>query len=136
MKLLKSLILVVAAGLVMTACGGGASSSNPSDVVKKYMDAQMSTDFAAMKECVAKELIPTIDAQIAAFEAMTPEQKAQVEEAKKLAEQVKFDVGEAVIAEDGNSATVTIKVDFMGQSMENNWTLIKEDGNWKINSLM
>jgi len=136
MKLLKSLILVVAAGLVMTACGGGASSSNPSDVVKKYMDAQMSTDFAAMKECVAKELIPTIDAQIAALEAMSPEEKQQVEQQMEFAKQIKYEVGEAEIAEDGNSATVTVTIDFMGQSIPQQHSLVKEDGNWKINSLM
>ena len=136
MKLLKSLILVVAAGLVMTACGGGASSDNPTDVVKTYMDAQMGPDFATMKKCVAKDLIPTIDAQIEAYEAMTPEQKQQAEEYKKMTEQIKFEYEEAKISEDGNSATVTMKVDFMGQSMDNNISLIKEDGSWKISSLM
>ena len=135
MKLLKSLILVVAAGLVMTACGGGASSGNPSDVVKTLMDAQMSNDFKTIKGCVTKDLIPFIDEQIEAFEAMTPEQKAQAEEMKKFAEQMKFDVGEAVISEDGNSATVTVKIDFMGQQIDNNFSLAKEDGKWKVNSL-
>jgi len=111
------------------------SSDNPSDVVKKIMDASMNFDFVAMKEYVTRELIPIIEQQIVAFETMTPEQKAQTEEYKKFAEQMKFDVGEAEISEDGNFATVPVKVDFMGQSMDNNISLVKEDGKWKIRQL-
>jgi ABC-type transporter MlaC component len=134
MKLLKSLILVVAAGLVMTACGGG-KSENPSDVVKKVFEAQKNYDFDAVKQYVVKDLIPLIDQQVAALDALSDEEKEQFEESKKLYAQVQYEVGEAVVAEDENSATVSVKVTFMGQENSVDIPLVKEDGVWKVSRL-
>ncbi|MDR2125768.1 MAG: DUF4878 domain-containing protein [Prevotellaceae bacterium] len=128
MKLLKSLILVVAAGLVITACGGGAST--PSDVVKKFNEATLKLDLKEAKKYVAKAHYEDIDKLIAKIE--TPEVQPMLEVFKASVKDAKFEIIGEEIAEDGNTATVKVKVSVMGQENEEDTPLIKEDGQWKI----
>ncbi|MDR0420964.1 MAG: DUF4878 domain-containing protein [Prevotellaceae bacterium] len=132
MKLLKSLVLVVAAGLIMTACGGNASK--PSDVAKKVMEATLQFDFKEVKKYVVKDLIPTVEESIAQTE--TEEGKQMLAMYKSIMENVTFEVVGEEIAEDGNSAVVTVKVKGpAGEEDEQAINLVKEDGAWKIDKL-
>jgi ABC-type glycerol-3-phosphate transport system substrate-binding protein len=130
MKLLKSLMLVVAAGLMLTACGGGSSAS-PSEVAKKFVEATVNLDFEEVKKYIAKEHFESIDKATKQLES--PEAKAYLETYKALAKDVKVEVVSEEISEDGNSATVTLSYAIMGQTQEQKLPLIKEDGAWKIN---
>jgi ABC-type glycerol-3-phosphate transport system substrate-binding protein len=131
MKLLKNLVLVVAAGLMMTACGGGGAT--PSEVAKKAMEATFNFDSNALKDLVAKDLIPAVEEAIAQQES--EEGKAQIEMAKGFLKEAKFEVVGEEIAEDGNTATVTVKVSAMGQEDEQTLNLVKEEGKWKLSAL-
>jgi PBP1b-binding outer membrane lipoprotein LpoB len=129
MKLLKSLILVVAAGLMITACGG--SGATPVEVVQKFAEATVNLDFAKAKQYVVKEHQAAYDEVAARFES--PEAQAQLELFKAAAKLTTIDVVEKEISEDGNTAVVTLKISGAGQSNEEDVRLIKEDGEWKIN---
>lgn len=132
MKLVKSLVLVVAAGLIIAACGG---TSTPSDVVQKVLKAQTSLDFGTVKKHVVKDLVPQIEEAEKAFE--TPEVKEAMERLKAAADQVKYDVVKEEI--DGDNAKVTVKITALGQEQEQEQELIiplvKEDGAWKVSKL-
>jgi hypothetical protein len=130
MKLLKSLVLVVAAGLMIAACGG---ASTPSDVVKKVLDAQASFDYGTVKKYVVKDLVPQIEEVEKQFES--PEAKAAIEASKVLEgdQQVKYDVVKEEI--DGDSAKVTVKMSVAGREQEFTLPLVKEDGAWKVSTL-
>ncbi|MDR1983981.1 MAG: DUF4878 domain-containing protein [Prevotellaceae bacterium] len=131
MKLLKSLVLVVAAGLIMTACGGGGAT--PSEVAKKALEATFKFDMETVKGLVVADLVPKVEESIKQSE--TEEGKAQIEMVKGLLQDVKIEVVEEKIAEDGNTATVTVKVSAMGQEDEQTLNLVKEDGKWKLSAL-
>ncbi|MDR1346990.1 MAG: DUF4878 domain-containing protein [Prevotellaceae bacterium] len=128
MKLLKSMVLVLMAGLIMTACGGGAT---PSDVVKKFSEASLNFDFKELSKYVAKEHVDSYNKLAEQFEA--PEAKAYLETMKTMAKDSKFEILGETISEDGNTATVKVKTSAMGQEKEDDVNLIKEDGQWKIN---
>ncbi|MDR2292344.1 MAG: DUF4878 domain-containing protein [Prevotellaceae bacterium] len=130
MKLVKSLVLVVAAGLIIAACGG---TSTPSDVVQKVLKAQTSLDFGTVKKHVVKDLVPQIEEAEKAFE--TPEVKEAMERLKAAADQVKYDVVKEEI--DGDNAKVTVKITALGQEQEQELIipLVKEDGAWKVSKL-
>ncbi|MDR2653538.1 MAG: DUF4878 domain-containing protein [Prevotellaceae bacterium] len=131
MKLLKSLVLVVAAGLMMTACGGGAT---PSEVAKKVMDATLKFDFKEVKKYVAKDLVPLVEQSIVQTE--TEEGKQMLEAYKALVKDVKVEVVSEEIAEDGNTAKVTVKTTTpTGEVDEDTLSLVKEEGGWKVAKL-
>ena len=126
MKFLKSLALVVAAGLIITGCGGG---NTPSAVAKKWMDACKNFDPASAKKYVSNDFQAKYDEAIEAMEA--PETKANLELAKSFMKDLKFNVSDEKI--DGDVATVSITVSFMGQEDSQVVYLKKEDGTWKVN---
>ena len=128
-KLFRSLALVVAAALMMTACGGGGGGATPLDVVKKYTEATQDFDFAKAKQYVSKDYLEAFNESIAMFES--PEMQPYLEIAKTAAKEAKVEFGEAKI--DGDNATVSVKTSTMGQEIESVITLVKEDGQWKIN---
>ncbi|MDR2064978.1 MAG: DUF4878 domain-containing protein [Prevotellaceae bacterium] len=128
MKLLKSLVLVVAAGLMITACGG---ASTPSDVVKKMNEATLNFDFKEAAKYVAKEHVESYNKLAEQFAA--PEAKDYIEGIKAMVKDAKFEILEEKIAEDGNTAVVKVKSSGMGQEKEEEVNLVKEDGQWKVN---
>ena len=127
MKLLKSLVFVVAAGLMITACGGG---NTPSDVAKKWAEACKNLDVATAKKYVSSQYQAKYDEAIAAME--TPAAKEQVALAKSFLKEVKIEVSDEKI--DGDEAQVNVKFIMMGQEDSQVVTLIKEDGKWKVNN--
>ncbi|MDR1553829.1 MAG: DUF4878 domain-containing protein [Prevotellaceae bacterium] len=132
MKLLKSLVLVVAAGLIMTACGGGGAT--PSEVAKKVMDATLKFDFNEVKKYVAKDIVPLVEQSIAQTE--TEEGKQMLEMYKNLVKDVKVEVVSEEIAEDGNTAKVTLKTTSpTGEVSEDTINLVKEEDGWKVKEL-
>ena len=131
MKLLKSLTLVVAAGLMITAYGKAEKGLTPSEVVKKFTEATINFDFAKAKEYVSTNVQSSYDEIIAHFEL--PELKEQLEMIKNMAKDVKVDIIEEKIEDD--VAHVTIKIHFGGdeEDREDVVNLIKEENEWKIN---
>ena len=128
MKLLKKLAFVLAASLMLTSCGGGGST--PSSVAKKFAEATKNLDFKEAKKYVAKEYAEDVDEIIEQLNS--PEAQAYMGMIKEMAKSAKIEVFGEKISDDGNSATVTIKTEVMGQTHEEDLPLIKEDGVWKV----
>ena len=128
MRLLKSLTLVVAVALMVTACGGGGGET-PSTVAKKCIEATMEFDFVKAKQYVSKEYQAATDKLIDKFNK--PELKEWIEQTRSAMKDTPIEVINEKI--DGNNATVTVKFSIMGRENKKDISLIKEDGSWKIN---
>jgi hypothetical protein len=126
MKSLKNIIIFGAISLFVASCG-----EKPSDVAKKFTEATLKFDFNEAKKYVAKAYYEDIDKLIEQIEA--PESQDVLEIIKANAKDAKIEIIEEQIAEDGNTATVKIKVSVMGEEDADNIPLIKEDGQWKVN---
>ena len=129
MKLLKTLVFVVAAGLMVTAYGQDAKKLTPSDVVNKFYEAALTFDFANAKEYVSKNFQEAYGEMVAKLEA--PEVKEQLEVMKELTKDAKIEIVSEDIDED--NAVVTVKIIMAEEEREDVIILIKEDDNWKIN---
>jgi hypothetical protein len=128
MKNLTKLILLMLACLPVISC----APKTPEEVVKIMIAATQKLDFATIKQHLASE-------RIARFEEAEKEMKENPNNAADFIFKIKdakIEIISEIISEDGNSATVIIKISQVkGEdgSFENNIDLIKENGEWKFN---
>ena len=131
MKLIKSLVLVFMASAMLISCGGGSSSS-PESVAENFYKAVMEFDFdKAAKYCTA-ESAASIKESKKMMDQIPAEQLKMIKEASKSN---KMEVVGTEISEDGNTATVSLKISgIMGMGGEDTLPikLEKENGEWKI----
>ncbi|MDR0660908.1 MAG: DUF4878 domain-containing protein [Prevotellaceae bacterium] len=121
MRTLKTLALVIAASLLLFACGG----SSPESVVSKYLDAVKAVDLKAAKECLSKPLAVE-------FEEMTRDfSEDEIKELKEENANMNVKVVRSEI--DGETAVVYLEEAHSDHSHERKIPLIKEDGQWKMN---
>ncbi len=106
-------ILVAACAIILVACGGGSDS--PEAVTTAFVKAISSKDFEGAKKYCTKNSASIIDG-LKSFAAMAPETKLSKEDCK-------CDVKD-------DKATCTFCC-AEGKS-EEKYTLVKEDGKWKV----
>jgi hypothetical protein len=121
MKKIATLILALSV-MTLISCGGSGSKGNsPSKVVKNYYEAIQAEKY---------------DKAISYFEQAEEMQAlvGKMEQTFREKEGVKtFQLGEEIISEDGNSATVeVITTHGDGEVEEMTFKLNKIDGEWKI----
>ena len=115
---LRTLVLGAVAGLVMTACGGGSSSS-PESVTESFIKALAAGDCDKALTMSTGTASETVDG--------TKESGCEGYESEI--------VGEVACTTEDESATCTCteKRDILGE-MTFNYDLEKVDGNWKISA--
>ncbi|MDR3286411.1 MAG: DUF4878 domain-containing protein [Prevotellaceae bacterium] len=118
----KTLLFAVLASMVFIGCGGGGNLS-PKEVAEKALSASKNFDYKTLKKYVEKSQIPKIE---------EAEKRNESPEDKELREKATFEVISETISDDGNSATVNVKITVDGDSFENDLNLVKEDGQWKV----
>ena len=119
--------------LLFNACGSiGGDSNSPEAVAKEFTESLKNGDFDKMSDLIYSE-------------GMTDEQKEQVvslmklgftmgdsEDIKKIKE-AEYSVVSSEVAEDGNSAKVTVRASYDGVDDDDVLDLKKDaDGNWKV----
>ena len=129
-KVILALIMVVGAMLAFTSC----DKESPTKVVKTYHDALVAQDFKAAMDCLcSKDGQPLSKEKKDNFAAMM-EEKAKKEDTKgnMIAS---YEVIEQKVAEDGKTATVTVKTKTVkGLEKTDKLNCILTDGKWYINS--
>lgn len=129
MKLIKSLAVILLALSMTTACKSGGA--NPEATAEKFIKAVQGFDFEEAKKYSSKESAAMID-MMKGFMAAAPAE--ELEKQKAEAKNTKIEVISSNVAEDGNTATVTLKATTPdGNSKEDKIDLVKEDGEWKVN---
>ncbi len=152
---MKKFALALAAVLVLAmACGGGAAT--PEQVVQRFLEAWNSGDGDGVVGCMSSEGLVELDGFIEILRAapdesvaqlammgieFTPEEVAELTVGQFLGAMLtseaasadmpdlsNVEIGETVIAEDGQTAVVNVTADGESEELE----LVLEDGNWKI----
>lgn len=123
MTRLMTLALAGAVALGLSACGGG---SGPEDAVKDFTQAASAKDYAKVCEMLDREFVAM--AEEADGGSCEDAMKQTLEDADVAADPDKLEVGEAVISEDGETATVPTT--YEGKKSE--VKLVKVDDAWKI----
>ncbi|MDR1552386.1 MAG: DUF4878 domain-containing protein [Prevotellaceae bacterium] len=129
MKNLKKLMLVISACLLITACG----PKSPKEVAKTVIMATKKLDFETLKKCVSSERLPGIAKEEKNFKE-NPEEAADFMLMVKDAE---IEIISETISEDGNSATVIVKISKVrgeDRALEKDIYLVKENGEWKFDA--
>ncbi|MDR2894911.1 MAG: DUF4878 domain-containing protein [Alistipes sp.] len=136
MKKLIYFVLAIAAAGVVASCGGGAST--PGAAAKTYMEAMAAGNYDKFMdgiymdpEDVADEDPETIERQKTMLKAMLEEKGAQsIEENGKIE---KIEVLSEEIAEDGQTADVTLLLTYDTGETEEETVDMHLDGNsWKM----
>lgn len=120
MRRLFAGVAVVALGLLI-ACGGGGSS-NPEAAVKGMFDAMKAGDLDAMME-----YMPEAERQ-----ELTDEDREMAEGMLGMLSEMEYEILGSEVSEDGETATVTVEMTFMGQTQEEEIDLMKENGKWVV----
>ena len=108
--------------LIGSSMIGCKSSNDPKGVLMNFMDAMTKKDFTSAKKYATKES----DAMLGMLETMM---KMSPDSSKdKKFDKDNLEYGDAKI--DGNKATVPVKNRQSGETT--NYTLKKEDGQWKV----
>ncbi len=151
---MKKFALALAAIFVLAvACG---SAGTPEQVVQKFIEAWNNGDGDGVAACMSSEGLAELDGFIEIMRAapdesvaqlammgieLTPEEVAELtvgqflgamlsseEASADMPDLSNVEIGETVIAEDGQTAVVNVSADGEEEELE----LILEDGNWKI----
>lgn len=108
-------VLALCTAVLLTACGGGAST--PSDVASKFLGHTNKMEFKEAKKYATKATGEVLD-MIGGMAAMMP--KEDPKSFKIVSEKI-----------DGDKATVTYRTD--GKEEDETLNLVKEDGKWLVN---
>lgn len=125
MTRLMTLALAGAVALGLSACGGG---SGPEDAVKDFTQAASAKDYAKVCEMLDPEFVAMAEEADDGSCEDAMKQTLEDEDADVAANPDKLEVGEAVISEDGETATVPTT--YEGKKSE--IKLVKVDDAWKI----
>ncbi|MDR2651938.1 MAG: DUF4878 domain-containing protein [Prevotellaceae bacterium] len=127
MKNLKKLMFVISACLLITACG----PKSPREVVKTVITASQKLDFETLKKHIPSKRMTRLEEKEKNFKE-NPDEAADF---ILMVKDAKIEFISETISEDGNSATVTVKISNVkgaDEAFENNIDLIKENGEWKF----
>ncbi len=113
-------VAIAALGLLI-ACGGGGSS-NPEAAVKGMFDALKAGDIDAMME-----YMPEADRS-----EITDEEREMFQGMAGMFESFEYEIVGSEVSEDGETATVTVKTTFMGETSEEDIELMMENGKWVV----
>ncbi|MBN1434846.1 DUF4878 domain-containing protein [Candidatus Fermentibacterales bacterium] len=108
---------------LFTACGGGGGASDPEAAVKGMFDAMKSGDLDAMAQYMPAEAREELA-------NMSDEDKEMTEGMLSMFSAVEFNILGSEV--EGETAVVTVEIDFMGQKQEEEIELMLEDGKWVV----
>lgn len=129
MKKMRMLLTFVASLVIMSSCNnGGASSSDPKEVLMEFFKRMSKKDVDGAAKLATKESKSTMDIVKKGME----DDKMKKEGENPSDDFDKAEFGEAKI--DGETATVAVKK--KGESKQMDFTLKKEDGAWKVDFSM
>ena len=121
-------LLVIATLSMMVSCGGGGKS--PADVVKKMNNDMVKGDYDAVIDVLATEGEEIDEEGRTKLKSMLAMGKGELDKKEGIKE---MEVVSEEVAEDGNTAKVTLKIVYgNGEEEEEDYTLLKEDGAWKV----
>jgi hypothetical protein len=131
MKEIIKITVAVLTSLMFAACGGNTDMSSPKGVAEKIISATKNIDFETLEQLISENYLPALE-KAKDLMKIHPEIFASI---KKQAKQNKFKIISEDISEDGNSATVKIKLTAIinGESLdfEQSANFIKTEGKWK-----
>ncbi|HUQ31428.1 MAG TPA: hypothetical protein VM095_04875 [Pyrinomonadaceae bacterium] len=122
-----ALLIATLLTIALSACGGGKKASTPTEAFKSFYEAAKNKDVATLKRLMSKETVAGMEKEAKGENKSLDDFLA--EESQKGLPPTAPQTGEEKI--DGDKATLQFKSD-----KATNWstaTLIKEDGEWKIN---
>ena len=120
MRRLFAGVAVVALGLLI-ACGGGGAS-NPEAAVKGMFDAMKSGDIDGMMQYMPAD----------EREELSDEEREMAQGMMAMFAELEYEIVGSEVSEDGETATVTVKITFMGETEEDDIDLMMEDGSWVV----
>lgn len=104
---------------LLVACGGGGGGS-PEDAVKGFFDAMKAGDIDKLMEYVPES----------EKEEITDEDREAFQMVAGMMSELEYNVVGSEV--EGDEATVTVEITFMGETEEQEIDLIKEGGKWVI----
>ncbi len=131
---MKKIIAFLALAIVLYSCKSGSAGS-PTATVKSFIEAAKSGNLEEVKKCISKSDVSMLEIGQSFLAKVNPDQAQQMKD--KMAEKfregtkdAKIDIGDEKI--DGTNATVNVSFVHDGQTREQPFSLVKEDGQWKI----
>ncbi|MBN2168823.1 MAG: DUF4878 domain-containing protein [Actinobacteria bacterium] len=124
--IITCIISMVFGAVALTGCGGSSSKGDsPKQVAQKFMEALADNDVDSYLTLVTKESREGVDVE------EIKKQAAEYE--KQQTEKIEFKVGKEEIK--GDKALVEVTIVQQGMEMTMKWTLVKQDGAWKVDML-
>ena len=119
--------------LFFVGCGGGGHPSSPLGVVKAYLEAYKDSDYDEMADFVTDTEAEKIQAYEDILDQVSDQMgDAVLDQMEQMLSALQYNVQDEQI--NGDKATVNVTLTWSGNSMEQGFGLIKEEGMWKIES--
>lgn len=127
MKKLFGLMAIAIVAFAFTACGSSKNES-PEAVAKAYLQCFQKGNFDGLKGVVYFENEAELDKTIQVLQ-----EKAKSDDFKKYMKIEKFEIGEVVMAENGESAKVNyVATNAAGKESKEKVKTILKDGKWYV----
>ncbi|MBN1288376.1 MAG: DUF4878 domain-containing protein [Actinobacteria bacterium] len=118
------IVSMIFGGVAVIGCGGGGGGKgdSPKQVAQKFMEGLADNDVDGYLALVTEGSKKGVDVE--------DMKKQTAEYEKQQTEKIEFKVGEEKI--DGDKALVDVTVIQQGMEMTMKWTLLKENGVWRV----
>jgi len=131
---MKKIITCLALLAVLYSCKTGSSGS-PKNTVESFIEASKSGNLDEVKKYISKSDVSLLEMGQRVLANIDPAKSKEMQEKmsekfKEKTKDAKIDIGDEKI--DGNNATVNVAFMLNGKSEEHPFSLVKEDGQWKI----
>lgn len=131
---MKKLIAFLALAIVLYSCQNGGTGS-PKGAVESFIEAAKTGNLDEVKKHISKSDASMLEIGQSFLAKMNPEQAKEMKDkmAEKFRENTKGAKIEIIDEKiDGDNATVNVSFTHDGQTREQPFSLVKEDGQWKV----
>jgi hypothetical protein len=127
-------VLATAAVIAFLVLGDGddADPSSPVGAVRGYYEASQANDCSTMVDLMSEDLL-TSGAATTRDDFLPVCEGGLTEEGQRRMEELEFDF--ALVSESGDTATVEVTTTFRGDSLTSSVGAVREEGQWKVDSL-
>jgi hypothetical protein len=135
MKSFKKLFVFILCATTVFHCISqtGKSKMTPRDILSECYSACSNFNYDAIKECLSQRNIAYVDVVKQKFE--NPEMKLQKNLVVATIQTAKYDIIEENISENGQTATLKVKVAIFEQTFTADIAFVIENNKWKIDDV-